>query len=63
LWQPQSANGAVTNATIVWRGQNPVTQPRGLELRLYQFTWENPWPAEEVVAVEFASAAEIPRKS
>ena len=56
LWQPQSANGAVTNATIVWRGQNPVTQPRGLELRLYQFTWENPWPAEEVVAVDFASA-------
>ena len=56
LWQPQSANGAVTNATIVWRGQNPVTQPRGLELRLYQFTWENPWPAEEVVAVDFVSA-------
>ncbi len=56
LWQPKSGDGAVTNAVVAWRGQNSATQPRDLELRLYKFTWENPWPAEEIVAVEFSSA-------
>ena len=56
LWQPKNGDGAVPNAVLAWRGQNPATQPRDLELRLYKFTWENPWPAEEIVAVEFSSA-------
>jgi len=56
LWQPQSANGEVAQATVAWRGQNPATQSRGLELRLYRFTWDNPWPAEEIAAVDFVSA-------
>jgi hypothetical protein len=56
LWQPLAANAALTNAAIAWRGQNPATQPRGLELRLYQFTWENPWPAEQIVALDFSTA-------
>jgi serine/threonine protein kinase len=56
LWQPRSESGTLPDAVVAWRGQNPATQARGMELRLYRFTWENPWPAEEIVEVDFNSA-------
>ena len=56
LWQPRERARQPSRGTVAWRGQNPATEPRELELRLYQFTWENPWPKEEVVAIDFTSA-------
>jgi len=56
LWQPANQDPLLPGATVAWRGQNPATRARGMELRLYRMTWENPWPGEEVVAVDFASA-------
>lgn len=56
LWQPRNEAGTLPDAVVAWRGQNPATQSRDMELRLYQFTWENPWPAEEIVEVDFNSA-------
>jgi len=56
LWQPADSDGAVPKATAVWSGQNPVTRERGLALRLYQQTWDNPWPNEQIVHLSFRSA-------
>ena len=55
LWQPRRTPGTAPEAELAWRGQNPATEPRDLELRLYKLTWENPWPEEEVVELEFSS--------
>ncbi len=56
IWQPRRDPGALSNGVVAWRGQNPATQARDMELRLYKLTWDNPWPAEEVVALDFNSA-------
>lgn len=56
LWQPREEPGTLPEAVVAWRGQNLATQSRDMQLRLYQFTWENPWPAEEIVEVDFSSA-------
>jgi hypothetical protein len=56
LWQPRELSGSVTSGVVAWRGQNPATEEREMELRLYKFVWENPWPQEEIVAVELTSA-------
>jgi hypothetical protein len=56
LWQPRNQAGTVPEAVLAWSGHNPATQSREMELRLYKLTWENPWPDEEVVGIEFASA-------
>ncbi len=56
LWQPLSQPGTVDEAVLAWRGQNPTTQAREMELCLYKFTWDNPWPTEEVVEIDFNSA-------
>lgn len=59
LWQARASNGVVSNAVVAWSGQNPVTQARGLELRVYRFDWENPWPAEEIVSTDFESTMSL----
>lgn len=56
LWQPRRRDPALPEAEMAWRGENPATAARDMELRLYRFTWTNAWPAEEIVAIDFNSA-------
>jgi hypothetical protein len=53
LWQPAQSDGAVTGAKAIWTGQNPVTRERNLALRLYQQSWENPAPNEQLLHLSF----------
>lgn len=55
LWQPDQADGIATNAVLVWNGQNPATRERNMSLRLYKDTWENPWPNEQLVHLDFST--------
>ncbi|MBU6402364.1 MAG: hypothetical protein KGS61_18760, partial [Verrucomicrobia bacterium] len=56
LWQPADSSGTVSNSVVAWTGQNPATGERRLALRLYQQTWENPTPDDEIIALSFDSA-------
>ena len=56
LWQPVQAAGIVPNAAVAWTGLNPAVRQRNMTMRLYQMVWENPNPADEVLALEFGSA-------
>jgi serine/threonine protein kinase len=57
LWQPADLLPGPEEAAPVWSGQNSATQERDLELRLYKVTWENPYPQNEVMGIEFLSGA------
>lgn len=56
LWQPADTAGAVNKALLAWQGGNAATRERGMQLRLYKATWENPHPEQEIEAVDFVSA-------
>lgn len=55
LWQPAESPGAVSKATIAWTGRNAATQERKMVLRLYQQTWVNPTPTDEITTIDFES--------
>ena len=37
-----------TNLTIAWTGSNPVARKSGRTIRLFKYTWENPYPAVQI---------------
>jgi hypothetical protein len=48
LWQPSDSSGTVSNAVVAWSGRNPSASERGMLLRLYRKSWENPRPEDEI---------------
>jgi serine/threonine protein kinase len=56
LWQPTDSNGEVNQSTAVWTGVNPATERRKMALRLYQQSWENPSPGDEIIQIAFRSS-------
>jgi hypothetical protein len=54
--QPQITLGAA----IAWQGPNEASRSVGMEVRVYQMTWANPWPDAEVASIDFVSAMEKP---
>jgi hypothetical protein len=47
-------------AALAWEGNNPASRDLGLVLRLYQITWANPLPEEEITRIDFFSTMEKP---
>lgn len=44
-----------TDGHPVWTGQNERTRQLGLSIRLYKFTWENPFPDDPIRSIDFVS--------
>jgi hypothetical protein len=55
LWQPLDSPEVNGNSVVAWTGQNLATRERQMALRIYKQIWENPWPADEVIALTFTS--------
>ena len=41
---------------VVWIGSNPLTAPKGENLRVYKSTFVNPYPKKVVASIEYVSA-------
>jgi serine/threonine protein kinase/WD40 repeat protein len=50
--QPDEEN---VKFTIAWTGDNPVARRWGRTIRLFKFTWENPYPAVSIRQFDFIS--------
>jgi hypothetical protein len=48
-------NEGGTDGHPAWTGHNPRTLDRGLGIRLYKFTWENPFPNDTIRTIDFVS--------
>ena len=49
---PPAANPAMK---LVWRGENTTSKRYGMEVRLYDFRWQNPHPESEIRSIDFES--------
>jgi WD40 repeat protein len=54
-WELEHLPKELPGADVVWRGQNPESRERGLFIRLFRFTWENPHPEMEVTHLDFVA--------
>lgn len=54
-WDDRGADGAAT----VWEIEDAKARERGFTARLFQLTWSNPHPEQEVATIEFRSAGSI----
>jgi WD40 repeat protein/serine/threonine protein kinase len=56
-WCPPGEPAVLGPATrAVWRGENDGTKRYGMELRFYDFRWQNPHPEIEIESVDFQSS-------
>jgi len=59
-WGPATQSTLTPAAAVAWEGDNAATRGLGLRLRIYQMTWLNPLPEEEIRAIDFKSAFDRP---
>ena len=57
-WSPPTQPPTLVGAAVAWEGTNPTSRALGMSLRLYQFTWMNPKPGDEIASLDFKSALE-----
>lgn len=43
------------NASIAWTGLNDITEDRGMQIRLFNFKWDNPNPEKAIKSIDFVS--------
>lgn len=55
-WWNWDHSAAVTRGRIAWTGENRYARQFGVSVRLYVMSWDNPYPEEIVVSVDFVSA-------
>ena len=54
-WFNPKLEETTKNAVVAWTGSNPAVRDRGQALRLYKFTWENPWPDTAIESLDLVS--------
>ena len=54
-WFSPVANEPTPHAVVAWTGQNAAVRSRGMAVRLYNFTWENPHPESPITDLDFIS--------
>ena len=50
----------VTNGKIAWIGSHAAGRRLGMQTRLVKYSWDNPFPEEQVTSIDFVSALENP---
>lgn len=53
-------NPGVSSGKPAWTGQNERTRQRGIQIRLFKFTWDNPYPEDPVQSIDFVSRLATP---
>ncbi|HEY2762271.1 MAG TPA: hypothetical protein VGI75_16040 [Pirellulales bacterium] len=44
-----------SRSKVVWTGDNDYAHANGARIRLYETTWENPWPGKTVTSIDFSA--------
>ncbi len=55
-WTDQDNSKSVRRGVLAWQGTNQLVRQRGLKLRLYVMSWENPYPRKLVTHIDYVSA-------
>lgn len=49
---------APTHGKVVWTGDNEYARTNQARIRLYETTWDNPWPNKTVTSIDYSSKKE-----
>jgi hypothetical protein len=60
VWDWWATEASGKTETPVWKGENERTLERDMHIRLFKFTWENPFTALKISSIDFVSCIEIP---
>jgi len=55
IWDWWGHNLSSSNETPIWKGSNERTEERNMHIRLFKFTWENPFPDSKIIKLDFVS--------
>ena len=55
FWESNANDSSAPKPEAVWTGQNALSRVSGHLARLYRASWDNPYPGQSLVSVDFRS--------
>jgi hypothetical protein len=55
-WWETTETDYTADTEIAWKGFNAFCASVGVRVQLLKFTWDNPFPDEEIVSIDFRSS-------